>query len=160
MVCTTLKNNYDNYKDCVTNRSVNTSKNFNSLVHDIKTMYYKLFNYSALSNIKEDLKNSILFIKEDTPLVIENWEITFNLDFQLKNNYANQFELLKYSYVMKNETQYFRFDGTHEGEHACHPYYHLHIVESGVPRIATHLVTPYDFLIFIADMTHTCPKLV
>lgn len=158
MVCAPLKTNYVGYKESVQNRCVKTKKDFNSLVGEIKLMYQKLFDYSAFS-INDDYSKLMIFTKQDTPLKLQNWEVTFSIDFKLKSGIANEFELQKYSYVMKNETQYFRFEGTDEGEKACHPYYHLHIQEDGAPRIATHVVTPYDFLVFIADMSGNCEAL-
>jgi hypothetical protein len=158
MVCATLADNYENYKASLQGRSVKTKKDFNSLVGEIKLMYQKLFNYSAFS-INDNRTELKVLTKENTPLRLDHWEITFSVDFKLKEGCANEFELHKYSYVMKNASQYFRFEGTDEGEHACHPYYHLHIQEDGAPRIATHVITPYDFLVFIADMSQTCHKL-
>lgn len=158
MVCTPLRANYESYKVSVQNRSVKTKKDFNSLVGEIKLMYQKLFDYSAFS-INDNRTELKVLTKENTPLRLDHWEITFSVDFKLKEGVANEFELHKYSYVMKNASQYFRFEGTDEGEKACHPYYHLHIQEDGAPRIATHVITPYDFLVFIADMSQTCDKL-
>jgi hypothetical protein len=158
MVCATLEDNYLSYKESIQNRSVKTKKDFSSLVGEIKNMYHKIFNYSALS-INDDRKKMMIFTKENTVLEVNGWKITFSIDFRCKDGRANEFELHKYSYVMKNEDQYFRFEGTDEGEQACHPYYHLHIKEDGAPRIATHIVTPYDFLVFIADMSQQCEKL-
>lgn len=160
MVCAPLKTNYVGYKESVQNRSVKTKKDFNSLVGEIKLMYQKLFNYSAFS-INDNDSKLMIFTKQDNPLIIQNWEVTFSIDFKLKSGLANEFELQKYSYVMKSnsDTRYFRFEGTDEGEKACHPYYHLHIQEDGAPRIATHVVTPYDFLVFIADMSGSCEVL-
>ena len=159
MVCTPLKSNYESYKQSVQNRSVKTTKDFNSLVHEIQSVYQKLFNYQAYTDVNTDKKTLTIFTKKDAYLKHENWEITFSIDFKLKSGFANEFELQKYSYVMKKGSQYFRFEGTDEGEKACHPYYHLHIQEDGAPRIATHVVTPYDFLIFIADMSGSCEAL-
>ncbi len=158
MVCTTLEENYQSYKESISNRSVKTKKNFSSLVGEIKQMYQKLFNYSAFT-INDDKSKFMIFTKKDELLKIDDWEITFSVDFKQKDNIANEFELHKYSYVMKNNEQYFRFEGTDEGEEACHPYYHLHIVEDGHPRIATHIFTPYDFLVFIADMSQHCDRI-
>jgi len=160
MVCTPLKSNYESYKASVQNRSVKTKKDFNSLVGEIKLMYQKLFDYSAFS-INDNHAELKILTKENAPLKLNHWKITFSIDFKLKAGCANEFELHKYSYVMKSDsdTRYFRFEGTDEGEKACHPYYHLHIHEDGAPRIATHVVTPYDFLVFIADMSQTCDKL-
>ncbi|MEA2029421.1 MAG: hypothetical protein U9N49_10665 [Campylobacterota bacterium] len=158
MVCTPLIENYENYKTSVQNRSVKTTKNFNSLVGEIHKIYYKLFEYSAFS-INGKASELMVFTTKNTPLKLDDWEITFSIDFKLKEGFANEFELHKYSYVLKNEEQYFRFEGTEEGEEACHPYYHLHIQEDGAPRIATHIVTPYDFLVFVADISGNCDKL-
>ncbi|MCX6074263.1 MAG: hypothetical protein NTY39_08095 [Campylobacterales bacterium] len=158
MVCTPLKANYESYKASVQNRSVKTKKDFNSLVGEIKLMYHKLFDYSAFS-INDNRTELKVLTKENTPLRLDEWEITFGIDFKQKEGYANEFELHKYQYVMKSDRHYFRFEGTDEGEQSCHPYYHLHIQEDGAPRIATHIVTPYDFLVFIADMSHKCELL-
>jgi len=158
MVCTTLEENYKNYKDSIANRSVKTKKNFSSLVGETKQMYQKIFNYSAYS-INDDSSKLMIFTKDKEPLKIDDWEISFSIDFKQRDNLPNEFELHKYSYVMKNSEHYFRFEGTDEGEEACHPYYHLHIKEDGHPRIATHIFTPYDFLIFIADMSQKCERL-
>jgi len=123
-----------------------------------KPMYQKIFNYSAYS-INDDSSKLMIFTKDKEPLKIDDWEISFSIDFKQRDNLPNEFELHKYSYVMKNSKHYFRFEGTDEGEEACHPYYHLHIKEDGHPRIATHIFTPYDFLIFIADMSQKCERL-
>lgn len=159
MVCAPLETNYKSYKASVQNRSVKTEKSFNSLVKDIQVVYEKLFGYSSVTTINANVPKMMLFTKAHTPLKLDHWEITFSIDFKLKEGFANEFELQKYSYVMKNGSQYFRFEGTDEGEKACHPYYHLHIQENGAPRIATHVVTPYDFLVFIADMSGSCEAL-
>lgn len=158
MVCTTLEENYKSYKDSIANRSVKTKRDFNSLVGEIKLTYQKLFNYSAFS-INDDKSKFMIFTKKGEPLKIDDWEISFSVDFKQRDDLANEFELHKYSYVMKNSKHYFRFEGTDEGEESCHPYYHLHIKEDGHPRIATHIFTPYDFLVFIADMSQKCESL-
>ncbi|MDD2780631.1 hypothetical protein [Sulfuricurvum sp.] len=161
MVCAPLKTNYVGYKESVQNRSVKTEKSFNSLVKDIQVVYEKLFGYSSVTTINANVPKMMVFTKAETPLKLDHWEITFSIDFKLKEGFANEFKLHKYSYVMKSDsdTRYFRFEGTDEGEKACHPYYHLHIKEDGAPRIATHVVTPYDFLVFIADMSGSCEAL-
>lgn len=161
MVRTSLKANYESYKASVQNRSVKTEKSFNSLVKDIQMVYSKLFGYASMMDINADGTKMMIFTKAQNPLKLDHWKITFSIDFKRKADCANEFELHKYSYVMKSDSdpRYFRFEGTDEGEKACHPYYHLHIQEDGAPRIATHIVTPYDFLVFIADMSQTCDKL-
>ncbi len=159
MVCTSLEENYTSYKQSIESRSVKTEKNFNTLVNEIKNIYRKLFDYSVFTTIMIDSSKLMIFTKEGEPLKIDDWEIVFSVDFRQRDTLANEFELDKYSYVMKNSEHYFRFEGTNEGEKACHPYYHLHIKEDGHPRIATHIFTPYDFLIFIADMSQQCERL-
>ncbi len=156
-----LRLDYEKYKCAEFNRRVySKATKFHGFATELRRMYNKIFDYQSVSKIRQDDKELTFFTSSEHCIEYKGYSIGFMAKFkEVCAEGVTEYAVEEYSYFAKNESSYFRFDGTDIGEKVGHPYFHLHLKENGSPRIQTHSVTPYDFLAFVLDITNSCEEL-